>query len=242
MALALCDATFAVIDVETTGFDPSVDRVVELACAVVRDGKETDAYSSLINPGRSIPAAASAVHHLTNRHVQNAPLLGDVRPKLAAMCAGAIVVAHNARFDLGFLPFLADRPVVCSMRLAMRILPDAPNYKNQVLRYYLDIDAELGGGAIAHRARGDVQVTSRILAICLQRYLAAGGVDDVEHLVREIAAPRRLGALPFGRHRGVSIERVPADYLLWLHRESSSASRDARYTAERELQRRTIAS
>jgi exodeoxyribonuclease X len=141
------------------------------------------------------------------------------------------VVAHNARFDLGFLPFLADRPVVCSMRLAMRVLPDAPNYKNQVLRYYLDIDAELGGGAIAHRARGDVRVTSRILAVCLQRYLA-----------HEIAAPRRLGALPFGRHRGVSIERVPADYLLWLYRESSSASRDARYTAERELQRRAIAS
>jgi DNA polymerase-3 subunit epsilon len=55
MALPLCDATFAVIDVETTGIDPSVDRVVEVACAVVRDGKETDAFSSLINPGRSIP-------------------------------------------------------------------------------------------------------------------------------------------------------------------------------------------
>jgi DNA polymerase III epsilon subunit-like protein len=90
MALPLCDATFAVIDVETTGIDPSVDRVVEVACAVVRDGKETDAFSSLINPGRSIPPAASAVHHLTNRHVQNAPSLGDVSPKLAAMCAGAM--------------------------------------------------------------------------------------------------------------------------------------------------------
>jgi DNA polymerase III epsilon subunit-like protein len=175
MALPLRDATSAVIDVETTGIDPSVDRVVEVACAVVRDGKETDAFSSLINPGRSIPAAASAVHHLTNRHVQNAPSLGDVRPKLAAMCAGTIVVAHNARFDLGFLPFLADRPVRYSMRLAMRVLPDAPNYKNQILR-------------------------------------------------------------------GVSIERVPADYLLWLYRKSSSASGDARSTAERELQRRAIAS
>jgi DNA polymerase III alpha subunit (gram-positive type) len=242
MARALREVTFAVVDVETTGIDPVLDRVVEVACALVRDGREIEAFSTLIDPGRPIPAVASAVHHITNHQVRGAPTLEDVRPKLVAMCAEAVVVAHNARFDLAFLPFLASRPVLCAMRLAMRVLPDAPNYKNQVLRYYLDVDAFMGGEAIAHRARGDVQVTSRVLTICLERYLAEGGADDIENAVREIAAPRRLTALPFGRHRGLAIESVPADYLCWLYRESVSASRDARYLAERELQRRATAS
>jgi len=242
MASRLRETTFAVVDVETTGVNPAVDRVVEVACALIRAGKEVAAFSSLIDPGCEIPAVASAVHHITNARVRGAPSIHDVAPKLSAMCADAVVVAHNARFDLGFLPFLGHRPTLCSMRLAMRVLPDAPNYKNQVLRYYLDVDAMLVGEPVAHRARGDVQVTSRILTICLERYLAAGGVDDIDHCVREIAAPRLLPALTFGRHRGVAIESVPADYLRWMYRESLSASRDARHTAEHELRRRAIAS
>jgi DNA polymerase III alpha subunit (gram-positive type) len=234
----LRDATFAVVDVETTGVDPTVDRVVEVACARIRGGREIDAFSSLVHPGRHIPAVASAVHHLTDREVQFAPALEDLRARLSTMCADAIVVAHNARFDLAFLPFLAQRPSLCTMRLAMRVLPDAPNYKNQVLRYHLCVDGGMHGEAIAHRARGDVQVTSRILTICLERYLAAGGSDDVDALVHRIAAPRRLPTLSFGRHRGIAIEDVPADYLRWLQRESLSASVDARYTAGCELRRR----
>jgi exodeoxyribonuclease X len=128
------------------------------------------------------------------------------------------------------------------MRLAMRVLPDAPNYKNQVLRYYLGLDDGVLGGSLPHRALGDAQVTSRILAICLDRYRAQGGADDIDQLVREIGAPRRLVALPFGRHRGIEIASVPTDYLRWLYRESHSASVDARYTAQCELQRRAPAS
>jgi DNA polymerase III epsilon subunit-like protein len=242
VALSLRDATFAVVDVETTGVDPAVDRVVEVACVLMRIDRELDTFSTLIDPGRPIPAIASAIHHITDRHVRGAPSLAEVQPQIDARCAGSIVVAHNARFDLGFLPFLAHRPMLCSMRLAMRVLPDAPNFKNQVLRYHLDVDATLNEGAIAHRALGDAQVTGRILSILLQRHLAAGGTDDAEQLVREVAAPRRLAALPFGRHRGVAIESVPADYLRWLDRESLSASRDARFTARRELERRAMAS
>lgn len=236
----LSKTTFAIIDVETTGIDPTVDRVVEVACALVRGTQCREIFSSLVDPGRPIPATASAVHHITDRHVAGAPSLDQLREKLTGMCADAVVVAHNARFDLGFLPFLAARPALCTMRLAMRVLPDAPNYKNQVLRYYLGLDAN-GDDAVPHRARGDVAVTSRILAICLARYLARGGADDVERLIADVARPQRLQTLPFGRHRGIEIERVPADYLHWVHRESRSASIDARYTAASELRRRGVA-
>ncbi len=126
------------------------------------------------------------------------------------------------------------------MRLAMHVLPNAPNYKNQGLRDYLRLDDGVLGDSMPHRALGDVNVTSQILAICLERYLAQYGTDDVYRMVQEIAAPRHLPALPFGRHRGVAIASVPIDYLRWLRRESTFL--DARYTAECELRRRAIAS
>jgi exodeoxyribonuclease X len=197
-------------------------------------------FSSLVNPGRNIPPFASAVHHIVDRDVRDAPSLESLQAKLLTMCAQAVVVAHNARFDLGFLPFLGHRPVLCSMRLAMRVFPDAPNYKNQGLRDYLGLNDAVLGESMPHRALGDVNVTSRILAICLERYAAQGGADDVDVMVQEIAAPRHLAALPFGRHRGIAISSVPIDYLRWLQRESTFL--DARYTAECELRRRAIAS
>jgi DNA polymerase III alpha subunit (gram-positive type) len=222
--------------------DPIADGVVEVACAIVRAGRQVETFRSFVNPGKRIPANASAIHHITDGDVQSAPPLEALQAQLMTMCAGAIVVAHNARFDLGFLPFLAVRPVLCSMRLAMRVLPDAPNYKNQGLRHHLGLDDTILGDSTSHRALGDVHVRSRILAICLERYLAQGGADDVDSLVREVAAPRCLRALPFGRHRGIAIACVPTEYLRWLHREAQSAFSDARYTAECELRRRAIAS
>jgi len=237
---SLHDATFAVVDVETTGMNPAVDRVVEVACVVIRCGSIVETFDSFVNPCREIPATASAVHHITARHVQGAPRLEMVQSHLSAMCRDAVVVAHNAAFDIAFLPFLAERPVLCSMRLAMRVLPEAPNYKNQVLRYYLGVDDELGDEPLAHRALGDAQVTSRILLACLNRYFAQGGADDIAQLVAEIAAPQHLAALNFGRHRGVPIYAIPSDYLCWLQSDCLSASVDVRQTAAAELLRRKI--
>ena len=235
---SLHDATFAVVDVETTGMHPAVDRVVEVACVVIRCGSIVETFDSFVNPCREIPATASAIHHITSRDVQRAPTLEAIQPRLTAICRDTVVVAHNAAFDLAFLPFLAERPVLCSMRFAMRVVPEAPNYKNQVLRYHLGVDEALGTQPLAHRALGDAQVTARILAVCIDRHLEQGGLDDISVLLRDVAAPRRLKALAFGRHRGIDISTVPTDYLRWIQYECRSASIDARYTAGCELRRR----
>ncbi|GAC1415765.1 MAG: exodeoxyribonuclease X [Candidatus Velthaea sp.] len=237
----LREARYAIVDVETTGFVAGDDAVVEVACIVIEGGAVCASFATLVDPQRAIPATASAVHHITSRDVRDAPTLDEVRPTLEALCADAVVVAHNASFDLAFLPFLQHRPVLCSMRFAMRVLPDAPNHKNQVLRYHLGINDLLPPDAAAHRALGDAQVTSHVLRVCLDRYLALGGTDDVDEMVHEIRSPRQLAALTFGRHRGVEIGSVPTDYLHWLYHESKSASTDARYTAECELRRRVAA-
>ena len=232
------DTLFAVVDVETTGIDPRRDRVVEVACVVTRDGRRIASFSSLIDPERSIPAVASAVHHLTASHVSGAPRLEDVAGRLRALTADAVVVAHNASFDLGFLPFLSVRPSICSMRFARMTLPDAPNYKNQVLRYHLGIaDPELDGTS-AHRALGDAVVTAHVFDACVRRYLESGARDDVPAAIAASKRPRAMSALPFGRHRGESIATVPTDYLAWLFRNADPASPDVVATVRKELDRR----
>jgi len=182
------------VDVETTGIDPREDRVVEAACVVTRAGRRIDSFGTLINPGRAIPASASAVHHLTDECVARAPSLESVVPRLAALVADAIVVAHNASFDLAFLPFLRERPTLCSLRFAQLAVPGAPGYKNQVLRYHLGVrDAALSRGS-AHGALGDAIVTSLVFDECVRRYLRAGGCDDVRAAIEVAKAPRRLPA------------------------------------------------
>lgn len=240
MALRIEEAKFAIVDVETTGLDPNVDRVVEIACIVMQGGKQYESFSSLVNPRCPIPPIASAIHHITDRAVQGAPPIELLEPTLRRLTDSAVVVAHNAAFDLGFLPVLADRPALCTARLAMRVLPDAPNYKNQVLRYYLGID-DLPADVSPHRALGDVEVTARILAVCLDRYLQGGGVNDVAQLLRDVARPRQLAALPFGKHRGVDVTKVPSDYLHWLAHEARDLSIDVRHTLTVELDRRKSA-
>ncbi|BDE06825.1 hypothetical protein WPS_21010 [Vulcanimicrobium alpinum] len=93
------EATYAVVDVETTGFDRMSDRVVEVACVLIRGGREVDAFSTLVDPGRPIPERATAVHGITDAHVRSKPYLEVLSPELQRICEGAIVVAHNAAFD-----------------------------------------------------------------------------------------------------------------------------------------------
>ena len=77
---------YAVIDLETTGFSPTTDRVVEAACVLVEQGAITRTWSSLVNPGRAIPEYATRVHGITDADVRNAPRFEFVQRQLFKMC------------------------------------------------------------------------------------------------------------------------------------------------------------
>lgn len=162
---------YAVIDVETTGFSPTTDRVVEAACVLVHDGAIVHTWSSLVQPARPIPEYASRVHGITDLDVANAPPFSRVQRQLYELCEDAMVVAHNASFDLSFLPMLAPLPSLCTLQLARRRFPNAPNHKNQTLRAYLQIDDLLRcyveAAVQPHRALSDALVTAGILLRCL---------------------------------------------------------------------------
>ncbi len=179
-SLAYARGRFAVVDVETTGFDPRVDRVVEMACVTVENGRVVETWSTLVDPEMPIPAYATRVHGITDRDVARAPNFAYAQWHLAERCWGATIAAHNATFDLGFLPRLRVHPVVCTLALARRAFPEAPNFKNQTLRAYLGIEIAREGGLVAHRALDDALVTAAVLVKCFERLRAREAMIDAE--------------------------------------------------------------
>lgn len=93
----------ALVDVETTGKDASVDRVVEVGVAIARGGEVVERKNWLVNPGRPIPKEASDVHKITDDDVKDAPPFERVAQEIAAALAGCIPAAYNAPFDRAFL-------------------------------------------------------------------------------------------------------------------------------------------
>jgi DNA polymerase-3 subunit epsilon len=133
---------FAAFDTETTGLRPHSEHLVELAA--VRFGLESGAkeyFQTLVNPGVPIPWQATNVHGITDAMVQSAPPLATVLPSFFEFIRGAIPVAHNAPFDLGFLSLhslrlgiaVPDVPVLDSCMFSRRVFTDQPSHKLQSL-------------------------------------------------------------------------------------------------------------
>ena len=168
---------FTVFDVETTGMRPAADRIVELAALRMERDGTLRRFGSLVNPGRRIPPGVIQIHHITDAMVADAPGFEAVGVGFLDFAAESTLVAHNARFDLGFLQEGLARcglplwrgKTIDSVRLLRSTHPGLPSYRLQELRrvFRLD-DAE---GARAHRAGSDVDWTMQLLGIALQRVI-----------------------------------------------------------------------
>jgi exodeoxyribonuclease X len=240
-----------VVDVETTGLDHATDRVVEFAAVPVEVKAPVDqvakpedvailgGYSSLVFPARLIPPESSAVHHIIDEDVVEAPPLGRavdrVLGPLWRNALDRVFVAHVARFDRNFLPMLHDDARwVDTHRCALHIFPDAPNHKNQTFRYLFkfDVPRDLN----VHRALGDATVTAHLFARLLQE-------RPLAELFKLSTKPVILKTLPFGKHRGELWTEVPSDYLDWMIRENMDTAEkqddpDVRHTLKQERARR----
>jgi DNA polymerase-3 subunit epsilon len=173
---------FAFVDVETTGIDANTCAVVEVACQIVEAGRVMATFESLVDPGMPIPDYVTAIHGIDDAMVAGKPRLRDLKRTLLHHCRGAVIVAHNAAFDRRFLPFLAALPSACSYRLAAKVVPEAPNHKNQTLRTFFGIDDPALTGRRSHRALADVIVTRHVFFHCIDRYVAQGNDDHIEAL------------------------------------------------------------
>lgn len=210
----LHELAYAVVDVETTGGSPAVDdRVTEVAAVIVEGGEVTLGFHSLINPARPIPWHITRITGIDDAMVRTAPRFDAIAGELAAALAGRVFVAHNARFDFGFLSAefgrVAPTPLeeiiiaqLCTVKLARRLLP-------HLHRRNLDAVSDHYGVTIAdrHRASGDALATAEVLKGLL-RDASQRGVHswhDLELLLAARTAKRaRL-------RRGIPISTDGAD-------------------------------
>jgi len=167
---------YAVFDCETTGTAPDVDEIVSLAAIRVdHDGVELERLTHLVRPSRSIPLDATAIHGIADEDVAAAPRFAEIAPELLELLAGAVFVAHNARFDLAMLEHAFGRAeieyrpvgVACTLDAFRLLEPQAPDHRLESIcrrRDILLVDP--------HDASGDVSATAALLRVLLREGIA----------------------------------------------------------------------
>ena len=212
----LAGKTFVIADVETTGLDPAVDRVVQFALVKFEGGLPRERLSARVNPERPVPAVSSAVHLLRERDLARCPTLAQYESAIRRFVSDAPVVAHNAQFDSKFLPMIAAR-WICSLRLARRLWPDAPRHTNMALRFHLNLDDEYDLSAIRpHDAESDALVSGYLFLKelhVLQRDYELTSLHNVAELCDK---PVPITHIHFGKFYGKRIEEVPDWYIKWI--------------------------
>ena len=163
--------SFIVLDFETTGLSPNVGaRTTEVAAVLVENGRMTDRYQSLMNPGVSIPSFIQDLTGITNQMISKAPNNAKVMKELHQFIGKTPLVAHNASFDKKFLDaelelvgLKAPQPMACSLLVARRVYQKAPNHKLGTLVKYKNIETN----GVFHRALADAEMTAR-LWLCMK--------------------------------------------------------------------------
>ena len=172
-----------IVDIETTGLSRYRHKITEICALKYRDGKVVDEFSSLVNPECSIPRFITRLTGIDNEMVKDSPTIGEVIPDFAGFVKGCSLVAHNATFDFNFLNHAVqehlgkelDNSVICTCRLARRLLPELPSKKLGCICEHFSID-----NLAAHRAKGDALATTEIFS----KFLEMVDVEDVPGLIR----------------------------------------------------------
>jgi len=177
LAQPLGDTEFVVVDLETTGSAPGATGIIEIGAVRVRGGRLHDTFTTLVNPDQRIPPFIAGLTGITDEMVAAAPRIGDALPRFLEFAGSAVLVAHNAPFDLGHLNAarrtcegrVLDAPAVCTLRLARRLMPELE-------RKGLDsVASALGIGVFdRHRGLGDARVTAEVLCVFVDRLVARG--------------------------------------------------------------------
>ncbi|MAN46309.1 MAG: exodeoxyribonuclease X [Alphaproteobacteria bacterium] len=202
----------SVIDTETTGVEANA-KVVEIAAIPLEQHpgmtrfKMGSPIQTLVHPGIPIPATASAIHHITDADVRNAPSFDDA---LHLFRGADVYVAHNAGFDRKFVGQLGDK-WICTMKCAYEEFHDAPSYGNQALSYWLGTPRPPEGTGHAHRALYDCYTTLGILDDLRSRGWT------IERMLEVSSRPRLLRVCTFGKHNGTPWADVPRSYLEWMN-------------------------
>ena len=212
----LRDVTFVIVDLETTGGSAAADgRITEIGAVKVRAGEVLGEFATLVDPGMPIPPFITVLTGISNQMVVAAPRIDEVLPAFLEFAAGAVLVAHNAPFDVGFLRAAcaaAERPwpvfdVLDTCKLARKALTrdEVPNVKLSTLAAHFHSPV-----TPAHRALADAQATVHVLHCLLER-LGAVGVhswDELRSFCSQVSPAQRRK-----RHLADPLPTSPGVYL-----------------------------
>ncbi len=178
------DTTYCVLDLETTGFSPKLEKITEIGIMKIQDGKVIDKFSTFVNPEKSIPQRVVEVTNITDDMVRNAETIDKVFPKMLDFIKDTVLVAHNADFDIGFLKHYAkvlghdfDFTYLDTLTLAHDLFPDYKTYKLGRIAKNLGIKVE-----VAHRALDDVDTTVKVFNVMIDMLKERGALtlEDIE--------------------------------------------------------------
>lgn len=227
--------TIRVFDVETTGIDPAVHRVIEIAAYDLNTDTNTidRVGSQLAKPDRDVPPEASAVHHIVEADLVDAISFDDAWAQFT-QGAPPYFAAHNCAFEQSYLIAPTGTQWICTHKCSLRAWPDAPAHSNQVLRYHHGFDSYDGFdrqlASRAHRAEPDAYVTTYLLHKLLT-------VHSLNELLLWTNEPKAYPTITFGKHRGSKWSDVPGDYLQWMLKQVDMDP-DALHCANLELTKR----
>ncbi|MCQ2508297.1 MAG: PolC-type DNA polymerase III [Dorea sp.] len=199
------DSTFVVFDIETTGFSPIKDRIIEIGAVKVEKGKITEKFSTFVNPERPIPFEITKLTSITDEMVMDAEPIEKVLPKFLEFVGDAVLVAHNASFDVSFIEqncrnqdMVPDFTSVDTVAIARFLLPTLSKYKLDVVANELHISLEHH-----HRAVDDAECT----ALIFERFVEM--LKD-----RSIRDLKRLNQS--GTPNAATIRKLPSHHVIIL--------------------------
>ncbi|MEO8103050.1 MAG: exonuclease domain-containing protein, partial [Betaproteobacteria bacterium] len=186
----------AVIDLETTGVAATCDGITEIGIVRIEGGGVVEEWSSLVNPRMPIPAEIQALTGITDAMVRDAPTFPQLADDVRARLEGHLFVAHNARFDYGFIknafrrmgvPFSAE--VLCTVRLSRKLYPQHAQHSLDALiaRHGLAVDGR-------HRALGDARLAWQFMQTAAREHPPEAVMAATKTLLKMPSLPAQLDA------------------------------------------------
>ena len=223
---SLFETTLVVVDLETTGSDPVRDRITEIGAVKIRGGEVVGEFATLVDPGRPIPPQIVTLTGITTAMLTDAPRIESVLPSFFEFARGSILVAHNARFDMGFLRQNAIRLhlpwtfslSLCTVTMARRILSrdEAPTVKLSALADLFDVSVRPTHRALDD-ARATVEVFHRLLErVCNQGIATVGDLTSYLPKTDPRLRAKRALADHVPARPGVYLFRGPSNEVLYV--------------------------
>ncbi len=217
------------LDTETTGNEPKKDFLCQLAYKT-----NTETFCELYKPPIPIPPEASAITHITNKHVADKPAFKESKEykKIKSLLEdkNSVMIAHNNKFDFEILKNedITASNTICTLRVARALDKNnvIPQYRLQYLRYYLDIDIE----AEAHDALGDVLVLEKLYERLLDKIMKEDNVEEekaIEKMIEISSRPSIMNMFNFGKYNGKTVEevsKIDRGYLDWMLNQKEQAN------------------